>query len=237
MFNKYGKKVLSLAMATAMAASMALPTFAANSTVVTAAYQEIEIAVTVPDTGTAIINPYGLPVDVQKSDKTKVQISGEPITTQPLYIANNGTIALKAGAKVTVTNGKSSGIKFVSALNTTANTDKEIKLSLDMVSSTVTGKPSETKVVSDAVIDEFVKSTTWSSPATAAITTDTSGVISGAMGDDDVVTLKALDADGSYQKNSLALVRLSGEVNKAAEWSTKDTFNATIAFTFTPDTN
>jgi hypothetical protein len=241
MFNKYGKKVLSLAMATAMAASMALPTFAANETSISAAYQDIDIAVTVPETGTVIINPYGLPVDVEGYDG--VQISGQQITTQPLYITNNGKVSFEIGAKVTSTVGKSSGVKFVSDLTTTANTDKEIKLSLDMVASTVTGSTASenASTVLKSVVAEFADSTASKGfQGTGKKSTDLadgSGEIAAAS----KVTLVALKDAASgggteYQTGSIVLFRLSGEVNDAAEWTTKDTFTSTIAFTFTPTT-
>jgi hypothetical protein len=229
MFNKYGKKALSLAMATAMAASMALPTFAANETSINAAYQEIDIAVTVPDTGTVIINPYGLPVDVEGYDG--VQISGEKITTQPLYITNNGTISLDIGAKVTTTNGKSSGIEFVSGLGND-KTKKQISLSFQMVQSAQKGAISDD--TTKKVVSEFADSATWTS-----VTKTTLADGNGTVADANKVELVALTEESKtktlqYDEGSIVLFRLTGDVMQDAAWTTKDTFTTNIAFTFTP---
>lgn len=59
-------RVLSGAMAGVLAMSLAVPAFAADdhTTVVTGKYQDTPIAVTVPETGKAFINPYGLNIEV-----------------------------------------------------------------------------------------------------------------------------------------------------------------------------
>jgi hypothetical protein len=231
MFNKYGKKALSLAMATAMAASMALPTFAANETSINAAYQEIEIAVTVPDTGTVIINPYGLPVDVEGYDD--VQISNEKITTQPLYITNNGKIDLSVGAKVTTTNGKSSGIAFVTKLGTD-KTKKEVLLKLQMAQSAQSGAIDDK--ATQAIVEEFATASTWTATDVKTTAMDATG--GGTVADKDKVVLVGLtegkNGDDEYDEGSVVLFRLSGDVQQDAEWTTKDSFTTNIAFTFVP---
>lgn len=50
-------RILSGAMAGALALSLAVPAFASNSTDITGTYQAVTIDVTVPTSGTAQINP------------------------------------------------------------------------------------------------------------------------------------------------------------------------------------
>ena len=67
------KRVASAALAGALALSMAAPAFASQS-VITGNYKEIRLAVTVPTTGKAVINPYGLPIALSETHN----ISGRP---------------------------------------------------------------------------------------------------------------------------------------------------------------
>lgn len=68
------KKILSMGMAVAMTAALAVPAFAAdadapqNVTEITGTYTETVIDVVVPATASAVINPYGLGTTVTKSD-------------------------------------------------------------------------------------------------------------------------------------------------------------------------
>lgn len=95
------KRFASTVMAGALALSMAAPAFATGNVVITGTYADIEIAVEVPTTGTAQINPYGLPVTIDKSDRTTVDLVDQKITTQPMSIKNQSSIPLEIGASVT----------------------------------------------------------------------------------------------------------------------------------------
>lgn len=122
------KKLISTILASAMALSMAVPAFA-STTKISALYQAITIDVTVPTTGTAVVNPYGLPLDVTAKvnvlgdDGTATgdtrnltgSISGQGITTTtPLALVNKTTVDLDVNA--TVTGTVKGNLKLINAL-------------------------------------------------------------------------------------------------------------------------
>jgi hypothetical protein len=244
------KRIMSLSLAALTAASMAIPAFAdntsqpANSTVVTAAYKEAKISVVVPTSGTAVINPYGLPTEFPYTtalkDGTKAaKISGQIVTT-PMAIFNSGDYALTVGVKVTTeTTGNA---KIVSRL-TAKGTDNEIAAQLQMVQTgdTVVGESTtDATTISDAVITASADSSTWDAATSLALST------ADAVSKDGMVTLNAAklgeDNNGAktitYQEGSGALVRLTGTCieSPTTAWVAADGFKATIAYTFKPVT-
>ena len=69
--KNFKNRVLSGALAGALAVTMAVPAFAAaNSTEITATYEEPTISVVVPQSGTAMINPYGMPGVLNPNETT-----------------------------------------------------------------------------------------------------------------------------------------------------------------------
>lgn len=239
--NTMKKRVLSSVLAIAAAAAMAVPTFAAdpepNTTVVSGKYTKTEIAVTVPTTGTAFINPYGLGTTVTDSEGTKYDILGK-IVTAPMAITNESNLKLNVTATITTT---TTGL----ALKETgdiADSDKT-KLAYITLQAAPAKYAGEADGLKNAVIQETVsKETVWGT--STALKTTTSVKV------DNLVTLeKANQADGafaSYAAGSVALIRLSGNCVEepqtagadpvADPWTDTDTFIATIAFTFKPDT-
>jgi hypothetical protein len=245
MFNC--KKVMSLALTGALAFTMAVPAFAAtkdaNSTTVTGTYQETTIDVTVPTTGTVTINPYGLDVEVTKSDeKTAVKFSGQQILSAPMYIANNSKYDLTVDASITTKmNG---GVTLAeSTLADSKSTDKSAYVYFQMVAIDDAATKSAAKDVNDAVIDACSKDATWEDAD--EIVLDSTKTVA-TTSDKGEITLKAATtpASGSgdsavaatYAKGSVAVFRLAGDCIKtpATAWAAKDGFTATIAFTFTP---
>lgn len=102
------KNILSMGMALAMTAALAVPAFAAdgdadapkNVTEITGTYTETVIDVIVPAQASAVINPYGLGTTVTKSDgTTKVTVTGQVITPTQAII-NNTDLNLTVGAMV-----------------------------------------------------------------------------------------------------------------------------------------
>jgi hypothetical protein len=241
MYSKnYMKKIGSVALAGAMAASLAIPAFAANQTTLTGTYSEPEIAVTVPDTGTIAINPYGLPVTFDTSDGT-VSVKNQQITTAPLNIRNEGNLSdLDAYVTVTSKASSGSGVKFYDvSWDATKITDKSIHLTLEGKASTLAGYSIDDDV-EDKLITEFADQTIWTAGSGYyKIELDANGAVTART---QIATLKALDTDGKYQAGSIAQIRLTGKLAedpKDSAWSTKDGFTTTIAFTFKPsaDTN
>lgn len=98
------KRVATTALAGAMALSLAVPAFAAGtSTKVTASYKAVTIDVTVPTTGTATLNPLGMPVNIvnKDTDGVSASVAGEGhIITPPMVLVNNTELDLKVRASV-----------------------------------------------------------------------------------------------------------------------------------------
>lgn len=225
------KRFASLALAGAMAVSMAAPAVAADqNTVITATYQETELAVTVPATASAIINPYGLPVTMEDA---VTSISGQPITmAAPLVIENQSAVALKVGANVkTVLTG-------ITALETAANKGT--------VAGDTTGKK---------IYVEFQAFTADGVDGTSAADPTVTNPKFAALKDSDAVLKAVLDAstagvdatgdlvlregkDAMSQDGGVAFVRLSGVAAKkpATDWAETDKFVTTITYSFEPST-
>lgn len=244
------KRFGSIAMAGALALSLASPAFAAstqpkNSTIITGGYEDIPISVTVPTTGTAKINPYGLPVKMAKSDETTATISGQQITHEVLAVRNNGDVALDMSVKsfLVVPKGEV-------AITTAKDTGKGMKVDLQVagLNDAKYAVSSADETLQDKLIDAFASPATWASAATVnapavAAGGDGTGVTVGTG--NNVATLGAAtvaDGEVTYGKDSIALFRLKGDMaqepvdNSSAEnpWDSADGFTATVVFKFAP---
>lgn len=237
-------RIMSSAMAGVMALSLAVPAFAAsNQTVITGTYVNTPIAVTVPNVGTAQINPYGL--DVKLPDTTS-KVSGNQIVTMPLAVINNSEMALSVGASVTATT--TGGFTFGTASSNMATMKTKTGLVYfqmkadntlddDDTDSGVTDSVKLTDAALDPLFEEwgeFVKP--------AAGSKDLLLKTSGATVGTDLVVLDPINPDTSDTNNKhqkvggVGLFRLAGEVvtSPTEAWTTDDGFSATVAFTFSP---
>lgn len=241
-------RILSGAMAGVLAMSLAVPAFAAdNTTVVTGSYKAVTIDVTVPTTGTAFINPYGLDLDVDDGASGTVTIKGQQIVSAPMAIKNESAMDLSVTATVTgeidltatdmklaTSSTKGSGSEgdadyVAPATSKSAFVYLQAKQEPALTGSTV------------AANDVAAKCAAWGASAYDAAT----DVIVGtrAVTKDNLVTLRAANVNAgtftSYNAGSVALFRLTGDcvaAPRASEWKTTDTFKTTIAFTFLPAT-
>lgn len=235
------KKIGTLALTGALSLSLAAPAFAADtpntSTTITGAYQDIDIDVTVPATGTVVVNPYGLPVEYTKSDSTVKKITGQQITTAPMAIMNNTDLDLDVS--VTVTGTAQGSLKF----STTSNADSTTPANNAFVylqaqpltiadgTTGMTNKADDSDTLDDAVIDGAVA---W---AAAEYNADTDVVVGTTkVTKDGFVTLKAAEvtpADNSdpdspvaaystYKSGSIALVRLAGDLSPVVKTPWKE---------------
>jgi hypothetical protein len=261
MFNKYGKKVLSLALASAMSASLMAPAFAAdgNTTEVSATYQDVKIAVTVPSTGEVYINPYGLPVEIGTGSNGAVKsTAGDQIVTKPLYIANDGADTdLEVGVSVTTTLGKGTMSLATAAIADKATETKKTAFVYFEIAKDTTLSGEKGTAVTDAKIVDAYKAVTWQqaygdtnktqlllkagatqtqSDTSIALTKATAAATEakGNVGDNDYQAATPV----KYAAGSIAFFRLAGTVAQAPKdaWTEKDTFTTTIAFTFVPKT-
>jgi hypothetical protein len=268
------KKIASLVLALAMTTTLAVPAFADGedekkeegtstkteyATEVTATYEDIQVAVTLSaTTGTAVINPYGLPYDLKDSKNASLgKVSGQQIVTQPLYISNDGTdVDLDVNATVTTTaTGLTLATKSTSG---TKSTSKEAFVYLEMEPSTFTGATVDADTIAKECLDadeELWQTYSASANNFLVLTTAEGGASSKAA----MATLAAkvtqnqkdekgavkYDTDGKtpltevvYTDGSVAVFRLAGDcvTTPSTDWATTDTFTAKIVFTFTPST-
>lgn len=243
------KRFASTVMAGVLTLSLATPAFATGNVVITGTYADIEIAVEVPTTGTAQINPYGLPVTIDKSDRTSVDLVDQKITTQPMSIKNQSSIPLEIGASVTAVPKGDVEIKQSVAA---ADKGKQISLELQVaaLNDSALAVATTDRTLEDKLIDKFAAEATWASLATSnkgafpaaakgATTAPTPESYTG------LATVGAATIAGNiitYGPKSIALFRLDGFLNEAPEkaggaadpWATADGFEATVAFTFKP---
>lgn len=250
------KRILTGALAAAMSLSLCVPAFAedppapANTTNITGAFEEIDIAVTVPGSTTAKINPYGMPITFTDSTGTKKTISGQQITTTPYGITNDGDVKLKVSAKVIGT--QTGAFKFVNDEATITGTGSEgdpdyvapstlangfVYLQGKLSTAEAGGVTANDK--NDAIFT--VCTGTWASTYTAATDIPVTTIAATAV-DKDLGTLEAatLAPDGTsvtaYPAGSIMAIRLAGVVTESPRtpWAETDGFTVTVSYTFKP---
>lgn len=231
-------RILSAAMAGILAVSMAIPAFA-SSTNIEGSYQDITIAVLVPKTGTAQINPYGLPVKLTTAGKS---ITGEQIVTKPLAIANQSEVDLAVSA--TVTASLKGDLTFLEAAPAADTTSKGafVYLQMKQDATLVQGALNTEKTnFTDAVLDTAAAA--WKQAYNADKDLVLNSRDAGASKENMVFLKKGTAPSGGgdimdIAAGGAAMFRLSGAVVAAPReaWTAADGFTSTVAFTFKPDT-
>lgn len=249
------KKISALFLTGAMTLALAAPAFAAdaNTTVIDGQFKAITIDVSVPATGSAIINPYSMPVkavadDASKTELTEVTTAGK-IATNPLVIYNKTTTNLSVGATVTAEVPSASGLEIVSVPVKDTATDKQAQVYLEAVRDTslkktdvaAAGATTICGVNGANVIKAFNKwePTTFNKSAKNQIP-----VIPGEESIKEGIAIMSAgkttgtgsSATTDPEPGSFVLVRLAGTVAKNPEtkWAATDTFKVNVAFSFTP---
>lgn len=221
------KRIASAALAGALALSMAAPAFASSNSVITGNYKEVRLAVTVPTTGKAVINPYGLPIALSE----KYSISGQGISNAaPLTVQNRSAVPLKVNASIT--SAKTGNFDFETGGSLTSTTDNKGLVKFEMFPA-----PALTETTlenEDVLIGGFAALD--SANALPAGGVQLMGVAGNPDAATNILTLREGSADGSLQAGGAAYFRLTGEAVKAptTPWAADDGFTATIAFTFEP---
>ncbi len=231
-------RILSAAMAGILAVSMAIPAFA-SSTNIEGSYQDITIAVLVPKTGTAQINPYGLPVKLNTAGQS---ITGEQIVTKPLAIANQSEVDLAVSA--TVTASIKGDLKFLETAPAADDTSKSafVYLQMKQESTLVQGGLNTEKTgFTDAVLDPVAAA--WKQAYNADKDLVLNSRDTGASKENMVFLKKGTAPSGGgdimdIAAGGAAMFRLSGAVvaGPREAWTAADGFTSTVAFTFKPDT-
>lgn len=235
------KRILSIALAGAMSMALATTAFAAgDETVITATFEEPEIAVTVPATVAAFINPYGVDVNYDASDDARI-LSGFQILSVPNCIYNLSGMDLSVSATVT------------GAI--VERTDKDTTKAMKFATAPTDGSTVTTKnayVTFQMKVDDGIKGTagdivdTLYNPLAEAWAADDDAdgeviVKVGETAGADLVALKKADLSGTNPAavaGGGALIRLNGDCVTAPKiaWDEQDSFTVTVAYTFMPTT-
>lgn len=253
------KRVITTALAGAMALSMAVPAFASgNTTKVTATYSDIPIDVTVPTAATVQINPMGMPVKLPANDGDTAKEVATQIVTMPSAIINRSSMDLAVGA--TVTGTIKGNFKFATAAwdpadtNTPLPTANQAFVILEMTKATADVLDDEKKAVDATKIGtEWEKWAEQDFAGEFVAAADIAEAVAGTEDANDCVVVLAAkavtstqgmvkldaatantDGDLEPQTGSVGFFRLSGQVVEAPKtpWAKTDGFGATIAFTF-----
>lgn len=223
------KRFASTVLAGTMALSLAVPAMAEDqTTVITATYADTDLEVTVPATAAAVINPYGLPVQMEDA---VTSLSGQPITiAAPLLIQNQSSVALKVGASIATT--VETGMTLETADGGDYNTNQAKELYVEFQAFEAAGIDGSTAE------DPTKTNPAWAglkdADAALKVALDTAGAVNAAATGDDLVLREG--KDGLSQAGGVAFVRLSGKVAKKAAWAETDKLVATITYSFEPAT-
>lgn len=223
------KKVAAMVLAGAMALSMAVPAFAADtdleqSTEISGTTQTPTISISVPATGAVVLNPYKMSVDVSAAQDGSDMVTNQIISATN-YIKNKTDVALAVSATVT---GKTAGeAVFATATTqggTKAVTTKSAFVYLEVIDA---GAGDD-----DAATEPTTAPTDASWKAYDAKAVNQVLLAAKAVTKANMLTVPAV-ADGA---SSFIAFRLAGDAasSPTKAWTSADTVSATIAFTFTP---
>ncbi len=244
------KRLISMGLATVMAMALGVPALAAN-TVITGTYQEIKIDVAIPTTGTAVINPYNMPVKAMSgTDEVGALTTAGKIATQPLIGISTCEVALDVGATVV---GAPKGNMMLASEDISEETTNSAVIYLECkqdrtlyasdVTTNTTLKPIS-GIAGDSAVNAFNQWATstynFATDVTAetdnkdkVLVTETENTKQGLC-----TIFKGTEISGTMkpQQGSFLLARLGGDVvqNPSEAWSNRDSVAVTVSFTFTP---
>lgn len=221
------KKLMSAALAGAMALSLAVPAFAADKDIAADGANEIDITgtlqaptvkVVIPDDASTsvILNPYGLEVTVG-SDKATDQVINKTV-----YMKNLTQCNVQVSAAVTGTLPAAGGVTFATAPISTAAkapTTKQVFMYFEMSTSTDgSTEPSWKAFGKTAAANQIVVAKTASAAKTM------------------VVMAKSPDGSATADANGYAAFHLAGDCadQSTTAWAATDAVSVKVAFTFLP---
>lgn len=226
------KRFASLAMAGAMALSLAVPAFAVDDTVITATYEEVPLEVDVPGDTDAIINPFGLPVALDEEET--IFVSGQQIVTPTMVVKNKSAVALKFAATVTgdipaADGGATNHASFATTAVQPNDAGNSIFVEFEAFAAPTVTDDTDSEAVDKlyAALDSADRKVKATVAATDVPASDV----------DDGLILRE-GKEGATQRGGAAFIRLTGSMAQAPTtnpWAETDSFTVTIAYTFTPD--
>ena len=259
--NVLKKRFFPYLLVCVMVLTMIAPAFAGSAnraTVVDGQYVEAVIDVVLPTTAQAFINPYALPVQLDKLNAestapdatdssrpgftaTDSSIKDQQIVTEPMFIINKSEVNLAVTAKVSATMGNaSSTMQFVGEALDEEDNKKDIFAYLQMK----VAEDLNAEATAGAMVKAFAGWTDNTYDESKDVIVSVKG---GTLSEDApnpyMAILRAGEASGSSLEatnGSMAMFRITGQVvaDPKDPWDkTTDTFKITIAFTFKPDPN
>lgn len=241
------KKIVSTALAGALAFSMAIPAFAANETEITGTYSEPVIDVVVTPSADAFINPLGLDIEIDSTNK--VSVSGRQIISAPMTIKNQSAMDLQVDASMTATINEGSDMRFVGTTTGGAGSTKTAFAYLQ-------AKQAPTLIGADSAVTAAAVSTAYAAWEASAYDAAKDLLVNSTMATSkaNLVVLRAAKMNNTtgafdqYNVGSVALVRLAGDcvaTPTTGSWTetktengktTGDGFTVNVAYTFKPAT-
>ncbi len=244
--RKYSKKI-ALILVLALTLVAAVPVLAKTSdTVITGRYKDIQIEVVVPSSTTAIINPYGLPMDITDDNGASLgKVSDNQIITATPLVGYS-MCEVPVDINVTVTGEPQGDFRLALEKPTTTDTTKsglvyfEIKPVNDLGYSGSTDTNPIGKLVGSKVYTELKNWSkgSYSASATNQVLVGTRAVTTTTP----VCKLNAAQTDtngkvtGPATTNGYFVARLNGDIvgTPRDEWVTSDGVNVTISWIITP---
>lgn len=249
-------RFVSLALAGVLTTAMTVPALAVDppnmSTKFTSTYTAPTIAVVVPATANAVINPLGLGMKVTDSQDANFNLTGQ-IVSAPVAIENQSDLRLDVGASVIGSIKEVTGVtdftpmKFSAATTKGSGTEGSenyvapatgksafVKLEVVKAPDSVVGADSD--AIADKVISESAKDATWTDAKSITVGTREAKNVDGPLATLEKATVDTSGDFTAYPKGSVALFRLTGDCVKAPKggWSDKDSFEVNVTFTFEP---
>jgi hypothetical protein len=236
------KRILSLILAGAMSAALAVPAFAAETTdytnrvtKVAAGYEDVKIEVVVPTEGKVYINPYALPVKVGTGANGDVKLSKQ-IATEPLLIENRSEVALNVNISAETQVEGQLTTATASIADVTTDTKNDAFMYVAVVTSGLTASTDEYE--KETIADDYAKVTFPEYSDSTMIALSSTKVVSKTnMG-----VLKAATFDqgafSGYDAGSTAYVIVNGNCAQSPKsaWTAADKATVNLTFTFTPNT-
>lgn len=212
------KKLISTALAGAMALSLSVPAFASSGTVkVEGSIQVPTLNVVLPTTASMVMNPYNMSVKLDPRDPASAV--NDQIISSTMEVKNLSNIGVQVGINVTGTTGK--GDVAFAANSAATSTAKEAYVyvafeigstGLDVADTNGSGNSTVVLSTTPADVTDFA-------PTAAAGNAN---------------TLAASADSKTPATNGVLGFKFFGDTAPVTTWTDKDTLAATIAFTFTP---
>lgn len=212
------KKLISTALAGAMALSLSVPAFASSGTVkVEGSIQVPTLNVVLPTTASMVMNPYNMSVKLDPRDPASAV--NDQIISSTMEVKNLSNIGVQVGINVTGTTGKGDVAFAASSAATSTAKEAYVYVAFEIGSTGLDVADTNGSGNSTVVLSTTPADVTDFAPTAAAGNAN---------------TLAASADSKTPATNGVLGFKFFGDTAPVTTWTDKDTLAATIAFTFTP---